>query len=149
MFTYIVFGVTWLNRQYIAFEVNTLFLKQKICIKYVAINTYLYTYDYEFLNMTEFLTVSNLLDQTITRLEKKKQDEREGILSTGSYLPHLCAGPNAGMIDWLIDWLIDLLIDWLVLNAYVSSISAISWREQIVYENKTPAWPLEIKRTSP
>jgi hypothetical protein len=80
MFTYIVFGVTWLNRQYIAFEVNTLFLKQKICIKYVAINTYLCTYDYEFLNMTEFLTVSNLLDQAITRLEKKKQDEREGIL---------------------------------------------------------------------
>ena len=49
--------------------------------------------------MTEFLTVSNLLDQTITRLEKTKQDERDGILSTGSYPPHLCAGPNAGMID--------------------------------------------------
>ena len=80
VYIYIVFGVTWLNRQYIAFEVNTLFLKQKICIKYVAINTYFCTYEYECLNMTEFRTVRNLLDQTITRLEKKKQDEREGIL---------------------------------------------------------------------
>jgi hypothetical protein len=48
--------------------------------------------------MTEFLTVSNLLDQTITRLEKKKQNGRDGILSTESYPPHMCARPNPGPI---------------------------------------------------
>jgi hypothetical protein len=40
-----------------------------------------------------------------------------------------------------------LLLDWLMFNANFSSISTISWCEQILYYFKTPTRPLEIKHT--
>ena len=67
-------------------------------IKYVAIIAYFFTCEYDLLNMTSFRTVSNLLEKTITRLETKKPDGRDGILSTESYPPHVCACPNPGPI---------------------------------------------------
>ena len=93
---YIAFDETWLMQRSIALEVNTLFLIQKMCMKYGAIISYFYTSECEFLNMTKFRTASNVLDKTITGLETKKQNGRGGILSTGSYPPHLCAPPNPG-----------------------------------------------------
>ena len=44
--------------------------------------------------------------------------------------------------------MIDILIDWLVFNANISNISAISWREQIVLLTQTPTRvtrPLKVK----
>jgi len=39
------------------------------------------------------------------------------------------------LVDWLIGWSVDWLIGWLVFSANFSSISVLSWREQILSIN--------------